>query len=247
MTFIIYFNIIPKKENIVCDILSPKKNSVSAQLNHYSQLTWKPRFTMYYMDAHIPSTQLFIPIPQRLYSFSSLRALSLHLHKSAHCLFSWYRTQNCKTPRLGKFDPCLTVSLVASIVFPQALFWYTYPIIIMISFWYSWLFYVLGSFLFWLQNLLASIPVINIIIRAQLTWSWSYWMAPTTAEARFRGWSSRCYWIYRGLTSYSWVSPILVFPCFNSLFCSTLIYFLCFSFLFRTFSIHLYLLLGLAE
>ena len=169
MTFIIYFNIIPKKENIVCDILSPKKNSVSAQLNHYSQLTWKPRFTMYYMDAHIPSTQLFIPIPQRLYSFSSLRALSLHLHKSAHCLFSWYRTHNCKTLRLGKFDPCLTVSLVASIVFPQALFWYTYPIIIMISFWYSWLFHVLGSFLFWLQNLLASIPVINIIIRATVT------------------------------------------------------------------------------
>ena len=29
--------------------------------------------------------------------------------------------------RLGKFDPYLTVSLVASIVFPQALFWYTYP------------------------------------------------------------------------------------------------------------------------
>ena len=120
-------------------------------------------------EAHAPSTQLFIPIPQRLYSFSSLRALSLHLHKSAHCLFSWYRTHNCKTLRLGKFDPCLTVSLVASIVFPQALFWYTYPIIIMISFWYSWLFYVLGSFLFWLQNLLASIPVINIIIRATVT------------------------------------------------------------------------------
>ena len=71
--------------------------------------------------------------------------------------------------RLGKFDPCLTVSLVASIVFPQALFWYTYPIIIMTSFWSSWLLYVFGCFLSWLQNVLTTIPVINIIIRATVT------------------------------------------------------------------------------
>ena len=71
--------------------------------------------------------------------------------------------------RLGKFDPCLTVSLVASIVFPQALFWYTYPIIIMTSFWSSWLLYVFGCFLSWLQNVLTTTPVINIIIRATVT------------------------------------------------------------------------------
>ena len=73
------------------------------------------------------------------------------------------------TVRLGKFDPFLTVSLVASIVFPQALFWYAYPIIIMISFRYSWLLYVLGIFLRWLQNVLSSIPEINIMIRATVT------------------------------------------------------------------------------
>ena len=71
--------------------------------------------------------------------------------------------------RLGKFDPYLTVSLVASIVFPQALFWYTYPIIILTSFWSSWLLYVLGCFLSWLQNVLTTIPVINIIISATVT------------------------------------------------------------------------------
>ena len=73
--------------------------------------------------------------------------------------------------RFGKLDPCFTVLFLASIVFPQALFWYAYPIIIniMISFCYSWLLNVLGSFLFWLQNVLTSIPVIYIIIRATIT------------------------------------------------------------------------------
>ena len=71
--------------------------------------------------------------------------------------------------RFGKFDPCLTILLVASIVFPQALFWYAYPIIIIISFCHSWILNVLGSSLFWLQKVLTTVPVINIIIRATVT------------------------------------------------------------------------------
>ena len=71
--------------------------------------------------------------------------------------------------RLGKFDPCLTVSLLASIVFPQAIFWYAYPIIIMISLLSSWLLNVLWRFLSWLRKLLTSIPVFDIIIRATVT------------------------------------------------------------------------------
>jgi len=39
----------------------------------------------------------------------------------------------------------------------------------MISFRYSWLLYVLGIFLRWLQNVLPSIPEINIMIRATVT------------------------------------------------------------------------------
>ena len=58
---------------------------------------------------------------------------------------------------------------MASIVFPKALFWYAYPIIIIISFCHSWLLNVLGSFLFWLQNVLTSAPVINIIIKATVS------------------------------------------------------------------------------
>ena len=60
---------------------------------------------------------------------------------------------------------------MASIVFPQAIFWYTYPTIILTSFWSSWLLYVFGCFLSWLQNVLTTIPVINITIRATIT-SW---------------------------------------------------------------------------
>ncbi len=71
--------------------------------------------------------------------------------------------------RLGKFDPCLTVSFAASIVFPQALVWYAYPIILVISFWSSWLLNVLGCFLFWLRNVITRIPVFKIIIRATIT------------------------------------------------------------------------------
>ena len=68
--------------------------------------------------------------------------------------------------RLGQFDPCLAILLVASILLPQLLFWYVHLIIIMILFRPSWFLNVLGSFLGWLRNVLTSIPVINIIIRA---------------------------------------------------------------------------------
>lgn len=69
--------------------------------------------------------------------------------------------------RLGQFDPCLAILLVASIFLPQVLFWYVHLIIIMIMFCPSWFLNVLvGSFLGCLGNVLTSIPVINIIIRA---------------------------------------------------------------------------------
>ena len=39
-------------------------------------------------------------VHQDFYSFSSLPALSLHLHKSAGCLFCQYRPNNCKIGKI---------------------------------------------------------------------------------------------------------------------------------------------------
>lgn len=112
---------------------------------------WDPFKTI----AHPNSTKTFtLSVLFLLFPFTCIKVPIACLVDIGHILI-----------RLGKFDPYLTVSLVASIVFPQALFWYTYPIIIMNSFWSSWLLYVFGCFLSWLQNVLTSIPVINILIR----------------------------------------------------------------------------------
>ncbi|KAL4602294.1 hypothetical protein ACB092_10G042500 [Castanea dentata] len=67
--------------------------------------------------------------------------------------------------RFGEFNTQLTVAFIGSILFPQALFWYFYPIIISVFIWYPWLF----NFLMWSHGVLTTIPVCNIIIRATVT------------------------------------------------------------------------------
>ena len=64
--------------------------------------------------------------------------------------------------QFGEFNPQLTFALICSILFPQALFWYVYPIIISVFVWSPWIL----NFLKWLQGVLTTIPVSNIIIRA---------------------------------------------------------------------------------
>lgn len=65
----------------------------------------------------------------------------------------------------GEFNTQLTVAFIGSILFPQALFWYFYPIIISVFIWYPWLF----NFLKWSHGVLTTIPVCKIIIRATVT------------------------------------------------------------------------------
>lgn len=67
---------------------------------------------------------------------------------------------------VGEFSVAITVSMVASFTFPQALFWYTYHIIILVSVKYAWVLNVVKCFLGWLQAMAISAPVFNIIISA---------------------------------------------------------------------------------
>ncbi|GMN21080.1 hypothetical protein TIFTF001_045432 [Ficus carica] len=60
--------------------------------------------------------------------------------------------------RFGNFSPHIAVSLVCSFVFPQALFWFMYPAIL-----------VLIPFLRWLNVKLSALPVWNLHINSTLT------------------------------------------------------------------------------
>lgn len=64
----------------------------------------------------------------------------------------------------GELSVVMALSMVASFTFPQALFWYVYPIIVMVSIRYGWVLSVFKCFLGWLQAMAVRAPVFNIII-----------------------------------------------------------------------------------
>ncbi|CAK9173328.1 unnamed protein product [Ilex paraguariensis] len=110
-----------------------------------SNLTW-PKFT-------------FLAITFFFFSFTSfivpLSPTSLnHLQRELHV-------------RVGTFSPTFAILLVASLLFPQKLFWYAYPIIIFLSFCSTRLSNLFMSFLLWAQdNLCENIHALNCIITA---------------------------------------------------------------------------------
>ena len=55
-----------------------------------------------------------------------------------------------------------TASLMGSLIFPQTLFWYMYPILILPSFWSSWVANTMG----WLRGIASAAPICNITISA---------------------------------------------------------------------------------
>ena len=63
----------------------------------------------------------------------------------------------------------ISLSMAASFTFPQALFWYIYPIIILVSVKYGWALNVFKGFLGWLQAMPVHAPVCNIVITSSAT------------------------------------------------------------------------------
>ena len=67
---------------------------------------------------------------------------------------------SCVRLRLGVFSLPITLSFMASVFFPQTLFWYTYPILVLAPFWSPWLLHIL----LWVRAMASTIPVYDIII-----------------------------------------------------------------------------------
>lgn len=66
--------------------------------------------------------------------------------------------------RVGNFSTTLTLSLLVCLVVPQCVFWYAYPMILLISMNYTWLAKTFNTFLDWLQGMSPSMPVFNIFV-----------------------------------------------------------------------------------
>ena len=101
-------------------------------------------------------------LAESLPSRPSLPSTSLNLNQTPPQYSIWYETYTVILLQFGAFNPQLTFALICSVLFPQALFWYVYPIIISVFVWSP----LILNFLKWLQGVLTSIPVSNIIIRA---------------------------------------------------------------------------------
>ncbi|KAL7166970.1 hypothetical protein ACSBR2_037600 [Camellia fascicularis] len=71
--------------------------------------------------------------------------------------------------KFGEFSNTLVVLFVSSLVFPQLLFWYAYPIIISISLCSSWVFNMFKSFVQWAKATLSAVPDLNLFISATQT------------------------------------------------------------------------------
>jgi hypothetical protein len=74
--------------------------------------------------------------------------------------------------RPGHFSAPLTLSLLASIFFPSPLFWFVFPILVILSPWYEMLWGVLKRFMIWfcdtLQSNIPALLIICIVQRPQL-------------------------------------------------------------------------------
>lgn len=64
--------------------------------------------------------------------------------------------------RVGEFSTTLVVLMVTSLLLPQLLFWYTYPIIVLLFMCSSWVFKTFKSFLHWARAILVTVPDLNI-------------------------------------------------------------------------------------
>ncbi|KAG2680103.1 hypothetical protein I3760_11G082700 [Carya illinoinensis] len=64
--------------------------------------------------------------------------------------------------RVGDFSLPLTVSMLASVIFPPTLFWVVFPILIVTSPWFRMVLDMFKSFLRWLYHTLQYIPILII-------------------------------------------------------------------------------------
>ncbi|XAR70568.1 hypothetical protein NMG60_11027466 [Bertholletia excelsa] len=71
--------------------------------------------------------------------------------------------------QVGKLSTSLLVLLAASLLFPQVLFWYAYPMVILLSSCSSWLSSAFKSFLQWVKITLCTVPDLNIFVSATYT------------------------------------------------------------------------------
>ncbi|GMP95637.1 hypothetical protein CsSME_00044601 [Camellia sinensis var. sinensis] len=71
--------------------------------------------------------------------------------------------------RLRNFSVTLVVTVASSLLLPQVVFWYAYPIIVLLCLWYAWLANVFVSFLCWVQAMLSTVPILNIMITTTCT------------------------------------------------------------------------------
>ncbi|GFZ00853.1 hypothetical protein Acr_14g0004880 [Actinidia rufa] len=65
---------------------------------------------------------------------------------------------------LGEFSITLVVLFVTSLLFPQSLFWYVYPIITLHSLCFAWVSNLFGSFVHWARDNLSTVPSLNLFI-----------------------------------------------------------------------------------
>ena len=107
------------------------------------------------LNAHLTWTKFWILSTLFLiFSFTSIRIpLTCPLH-------IWHIKV-----RLGEYSATLVVLFVTSLLLPQLLFWYAYPIIMLLSLYFSWVSNLFGSFVRWVRDNL-SVPDLNIFITA---------------------------------------------------------------------------------
>ncbi|KAL0312293.1 UNVERIFIED_CONTAM: hypothetical protein Sradi_5628600 [Sesamum radiatum] len=68
-----------------------------------------------------------------------------------------------------RFSPSLLACFLASLFFPQLLFWYVYPIILLFFLSYTCICNVSRSFIYWAQAVLSLVPDLNILITTTST------------------------------------------------------------------------------
>ncbi|XAR54877.1 hypothetical protein NMG60_11030201 [Bertholletia excelsa] len=66
--------------------------------------------------------------------------------------------------RVGDFSIILMLATLASLFLPQTLFWYAYPIMVLLSFCYIWILHLFATILRWVQANHSRVPILNIIV-----------------------------------------------------------------------------------
>ncbi|KAL0393824.1 UNVERIFIED_CONTAM: hypothetical protein Slati_4348600 [Sesamum latifolium] len=71
--------------------------------------------------------------------------------------------------QMKSFSASLLACFLASLLFPQLLFWYVYPMILLFFLCYSCIFNIFRSFIYWDQAILSLAPDLNILITTTTT------------------------------------------------------------------------------